>query len=146
MTTELKITSAFANGEKIPKKYTCDGENISPELKIEGLPEAAKSLVLIVDDPDAPAGDWVHWVVFNIPVSGDKLTIKEDSVPGEEGMNDFKKTSYGGPCPPGGTHRYFFRVYALDSMLTLSFATKADVELAMKNHVLAKGELMGKFR
>jgi Raf kinase inhibitor-like YbhB/YbcL family protein len=84
--------------------------------------------------------------VFNIPVSGDKLTINENSIPGEEGMNDFKKTGYGGPCPPGGTHRYFFRAYALDTTLNLSFATKADVELAMKNHVLAKGELMGKFR
>jgi len=146
---KLIITSpAFKDGEKIPSKYTCDGENINPELNIEGIPEGTKSLVLIVDDPDAPAGTWVHWVVFNIPVppNATEIKIAENSVPGEEGMNDFKKTSYGGPCPPSGSHRYYFRVYALDTKLNLDFATKSDVELAMKNHILAKGELIGRFR
>ena len=140
----LKVTCPdFANGETIPDRFTCNGENVNPELHLEGVPEAAKSLVLIVDDPDAPGGLWVHWVVFNIPKTN---IIAENSVPGEEGMNDFKKTSWAGPCPPSGNaHRYFFRVYALDSMLSIGFATKADTELAMKSHILAKGELMGKF-
>lgn len=145
---KLKITSpAFKESGDIPDKYACNGENVNPEIKIEGIPAEAKSLVLIVDDPDAPAGDWVHWVVFNIPVAGSALKIEENSAPGEEGMNDFKKTNYGGPCPPpGNAHRYFFKVYALDTKLNLSFATKQDVELAMKNHILAKGWLMGKFK
>lgn len=140
----LKVTSpAFSNGEKIPSKYTCDGDNINPELIIEHLPSETKSLVIIVEDPNAVNGSWIHWIVFNIPPI---LVIKENSVPGIEGLNDYKNTSYSGPCPPSGSHRYFFRVYALDTLLTLSFATKADVELEMKNHVLAKGELMGKYR
>ena len=87
----------------------------------------------------------MHWVVFNIPISGSKLEIKEDSIPGEEGMNDFKKTNYGGPCPPSGTHRYYFKAYALDSSLGLDFATKKDIEREMNGHVLAKAELMGKY-
>jgi len=144
MATSLKVTSpAFSEGEKIPAKYTCDGENVNPELDIEGIPDGTKSLAIIVDDPDAPRGDWVHWVVFNILPTA---KIEEDSTPGTEGMNDFKKTSYGGPCPPSGSHRYFFRVYALDAKLNLDFTTKADLEMAMKGHILAKGELMGKFR
>lgn len=145
---KLKITSpTFQESGDIPDKYTCNGENVNPEINIEGIPAEAKSLVLIVDDPDAPAGDWVHWVVFNIPVSGSALKIEENSAPGEEGMNDFKKTNYGGPCPPpGNAHRYFFKVYALDTKLSLSFATKQDVELAMKSHILVKGWLMGKFK
>ena len=143
---KLKITSpAFSNEEVIPDKYTCNGANVNPELDIEAIPAEAKSLALIVDDPDAPAGTWNHWIVFNIQPSN---KIEENSVPGEEAMNDFKKTSYGGPCTPQGAgfHRYFFRVYALDARLSLSFATREDVELAMKDHILAKGELMGKFK
>lgn len=137
----LKISSVFENNEKIPEKYTCDGENANPPLHIESIPKEAKTLALIVDDPDAPTGTFVHWVVFNIKIIKD---IREDSIPGKEGINSFKKISYGGPCPPSGTHRYFFKVYALDSELDLdSSATKADVEKAMKNHVLAKGELIG---
>lgn len=144
MISFLKVTSpAFQQGEKIPAKYTCDGENVNPELIIENIPAGTKSLVLVVEDPNAPTGTWVHWVLFNIPPTNN---IKENSVPGDEGMNDFKKTTYGGPCPPSGSHRYYFRVYALDSMLNLSFATKADVELEMKEHILAKGELMGKYK
>lgn len=140
----LKITSsAFLNGEKIPAKYTGDGENINPEINIAGLPKETKSIVLIVDDPDAPSGVWVHWVVFNIPPIE---RIEENSIPGEEGMNDFRASSYKGPCPPSGSHRYFFRVYALDTLLGSGFLTKSDLELEMKGHILAKGELMGKFR
>jgi len=139
---KLIVKSAFAEGEKIPEKYTCNGENVNPPLEIEGIPSNAKTLAIIVDDPDATGG-WVHWIVFNIPVTS---KIEENSVPGEEGMNDFKQTSYSGPCPPSGSHRYYFRVYSLDVNLSLSFATKADLEMAMKGHILAKGELMGRFR
>jgi len=141
---ELKITSpAFeANGE-IPNKYTCDGADINPPLHIEGIPKETQSLVLIMDDPDAPGGTWDHWIVWNIPPVD---TIEEDSVPGTEGRNDFRRQAYGGPCPPSGTHRYFFKVYALDTTLDLPpTATKADVEQAMEGHILAQGELIGRY-
>ncbi|MBS7622375.1 YbhB/YbcL family Raf kinase inhibitor-like protein [Candidatus Bathyarchaeota archaeon] len=139
---QLKITSsAFKSNGFIPKKYTCDGDDVNPPLSIEGLPRQAVSLVLIVDDPDAPRGTWVHWVVWNIPPV---RVIQEDSVPGIEGVNDFQRHSYGGPCPPSGTHRYFFKVYALDTELQLSQnAGKRDVEKAMEGHILAMGELVG---
>ena len=144
MAAQLKITStAFSEGGRIPMKYTCDGDNVNPPLTIEGIPANTKSLVLLVDDPDAPGGTWDHWVVWNIP----PLTeILENSVPGVQGMNDSKRQRYSGPCPPPGTHRYFFKVYALDTMLNLnSSSTKQVVEGAMKGHILAKGELMGRY-
>lgn len=139
---EMKISSPnFQNNERIPEKYTCDGEDINPTIHIEDIPEGTKSLVLIVDDPDAPIGTWVHWVVFNIPPTN---LIEEDSVPGTEAMNNFERTSYGGPCPPSGVHRYFFKVYALDTELSLTEdATKDNVEDAMTDHILGKGELIG---
>ncbi len=139
---ELKIaSSAFQHKGSIPPKYTCDGINVNPPLNIEGLPKGTASLVLIVDDPDAPMGTWDHWVVWNIPPVQE---IEEDSVPGVEGLNDFRKHSYGGPCPPSGTHRYFFKVYALDTKLDLSpNSRKRDVERAMKGRTLAKGEIVG---
>jgi Raf kinase inhibitor-like YbhB/YbcL family protein len=139
---ELTITSpAFERNKLIPSKYTCDGDDVNPPLNIKGTPEETKSLVLIVDDPDAPMGTWDHWIVWNIPPTN---KIEENSDPGTEGLNDFRKHSYGGPCPPSGTHRYFFKVYALDTKLDLSpNSTKKDVEKAMKNHILAKGELVG---
>ena len=142
---ELKVTSpVFTHGEVIPRKYTCDGEDVNPPLNIEGLPEGTESLVLIVDDPDAPMGTWDHWIVWNIPPSN---RIEEDSVPGTEGLNDFRRRSYGGPCPPSGTHRYFFKVYALDTRLDLRpNCRKRDVEGAMKDHILAKGEVVGLYR
>ncbi len=142
---ELTIKSpVFESNKLIPFKYTCDGEDVNPPLIIEGIPEGTKSLVLIVDDPDAPMGTWDHWVVWNIPPT-DK--IEESTVPGVEGINDFRKHSYGGPCPPSGTHRYFFKVYALNTKLTLNpNSRKKDVEKAMKDHVLAKGELVGLYR
>lgn len=144
----MKITSsAFENNQIIPAKYTCDGQDISPPLKIEEMPQEAKSLVLIVDDPDAPMGTWVHWVVFNIEPS--VSLIGENMVPqgGKEGLNDFSKTSYGGPCPPSGSHRYFFKVYALDKMLELdSSANKGDVEKAMEGSILDQAELIGLYQ
>jgi hypothetical protein len=134
----------FKHNGYIPAKYTCDGENVNPPLNIRGFPKETKSLVLIVDDPDAPMGTWDHWVVWNI---SPRETIKENTVPGTEGLNDFRKHSYGGPCPPSGTHRYFFKVYALDTMLELSpNSKKRDVEKAMIGHMLSKGEIVGLYR
>jgi hypothetical protein len=139
---QLVVTSsAFVHDQKIPAKYTCDGDNVNPPLTIEGIPEGTKTLVLIADDPDAPVGIWDHWIVWNIPVTS---AIEENSVPGKEALNSFGKKSYGGPCPPSGTHRYFFKVYALDAELDLGAnANKADVEKAMRGHVLGQGELVG---
>ena len=138
-------SSAFEQGKLIPTKYSCDGDDVNPPLEILGVPKEAKTLVLAVDDPDAPSGTFDHWIVWNIPASTTK--IAENSVPGKEGRNDFGRTGYGGPCPPGGTHRYFFKVYALDAELNLSSgARKKDTEKAMQGHVLAKGELMGVYR
>jgi len=149
----LTITSAaFTEGGTIPAKYTCDGPDISPPLAWNGVPKEARSLALICDDPDAPAGTWVHWVIFNIPPDSTGLPEKvpPDSIlpnGARQGISDFRKFGYGGPCPPGGTHRYFFKVYALDIMLDLSGKVKkADVEAAMKGHVLAEGQLMGKYK
>jgi Raf kinase inhibitor-like YbhB/YbcL family protein len=141
------ISPAFKHNEFIPKKYTCDGEDINPPFRIEDIPSKAKSLSLIVDDPDAPAGTWVHWVVWNI--NPDTREIKENSVPkgAQQGLNDFRKNDYGGPCPPSGTHRYFFKLYALDTMFNLgSKAKKSDLEEAMKGHILEKAELVGLYR
>ena len=132
---------SFENNTLIPVKYTCDGDDVNPPLSLGGLPKETKSLVLIVDDPDAPMGTWDHWVVWNILPTSE---IGENTVPGTEGVNTYRRHSYGGPCPPSGTHRYFFKVYALDIILDLSSnATKKDVEKAIKSHVLAKGELVG---
>ncbi|MBW3015099.1 YbhB/YbcL family Raf kinase inhibitor-like protein [Candidatus Woesearchaeota archaeon] len=142
----LEVTSsAFKANSIIPMRYTCDGEDISPELRVTGLPEGVKSLALIVDDPDAPRGIWVHWVVWNINAD-EILEIKEGSVPGIQGINDFGKHEYGGPCPPFGVHRYFFKVYALDTEVNLEMnAGKTGLEEAMEGHILAKGELIGLF-
>ena len=142
---ELRITSlAFQNNGLIPAKYTCDEDDVNPPLNIEGIPREAKSLVLIVDDPDASMGTWVHWVVWNIPPME---RIEENSVPGVEGLNDFRKHSYGGPCPPSGTHRYFFKIYALDARLDLNTnSKKEDVERAMERRILARGEIVGLYR
>jgi Raf kinase inhibitor-like YbhB/YbcL family protein len=142
---QMQITSsAFEDNGFIPDKFSCKGLNINPDLNIEGIPEGTKSLALIMDDPDAPSGDWVHWVVYDIPVRG---RIQENSIPGKQGRNDFGDTSYGGPCPPQGTHRYFFKVYALDKELALSEGlTKKELESAMAGHILAEARLIGLFR
>lgn len=137
-------SSVFEKNKLIPSKYTCDGENINPPLTVEGVPEKAKSLALIIEDPDAPAGLFIHWLIWNLPVAG---TIEEHSAPGTEGLNSSKKRGYSGPCPPSGTHRYFFKVYALDTKLNVAtLSEKEDVETAMQGHILAQGELMGLYR
>ena len=141
----MKLTSPdFKNNEYIPKKFTCDGEDISPSLAIESIPGSAKSLALIVDDPDAPMGIWVHWVVFDIPITS---KIEEGGTPGKPGTNTSGERNYGGPCPPSGTHRYFFKIYALDTLLNLKEGiTKADLEKAMVDHILDKTELIGLYK
>ncbi|MDA8424112.1 MAG: YbhB/YbcL family Raf kinase inhibitor-like protein [Nitrospiraceae bacterium] len=147
MSTFTLSSQAFKHHDRIPARYTCDDADISPPLMIENVPAGAQSLSLIVDDPDAPRGMWVHWVVWNI--GPDTKEIKERSVPpgAAEGVNDFRKQSYGGPCPPSGTHRYFFKLYALDTMLALGAnATKGDLERAMKGHILAQTELVGLYK
>lgn len=143
-TTLLKIDSpVFENEELIPSRYTCEGEDINPPLTIRDIPEGTKSLVLIVEDPDAPNGTFDHWIEWNIPVTG---KIEEKSNPGISGANGFGKTGYGGPCPPSGTHRYFFRVYAIDVMLDLEAgADKKSLLDAIDEHVLAMGEIMAKY-
>ena len=144
----LTISSpAFGHGEAIPARYTCDGSDTSPALVIGRVPACAQTLALIVDDPDAPRGNWVHWVVWNIPAQ--IREIPENGLPSGAimGKNDWKRNDYGGPCPPSGTHRYFFRLYALDTTLQLiRSATKTDLERAMQGHILARGELMGTYR
>jgi Raf kinase inhibitor-like YbhB/YbcL family protein len=146
--SELSITSpAFPHNGMIPIKYTCDGADVSPPLSIGNVPEKTGSLALIVDDPDAPMGTWVHWVVWNI--AADTREIPENTVPpgALQGTNDFGKQKYGGPCPPSGTHRYFFKLYALNAPLALKAgATKAQVEEAMSGHLLGKTELVGLYR
>jgi hypothetical protein len=139
---ELTIKSpAFLNKEMIPKKYTSDGANINPPLILSHIPDETKSMVLIVEDPDAPVGIWVHWLVWNIHPS---TKINEDAIPGVEGINAFRQHHYGGPCPPSGTHHYFFKLYALDTLLQLpQDSTKHQVERAMKDHVVGYGELIG---
>ena len=142
---DMKIeSSAFNNNEMIPANYTCDGANINPPLTISGIPAGAQSLVLIVDDPDAPAGTWVHWTVWNIDPA--TTAISENSVPGGavEGVTGFGTPGYQGPCPPPGTHHYFFKLYALDTTLSLgTSATAGNIEEAMKGHILDSVELIG---
>lgn len=154
MTLTIKSTS-FTEGGPIPSTYTCEGDDVSPPLTWSGVPEDAYSLVLIVDDPDAPDPDapkttWVHWVLYNI--SADTTTLPEGVEPQElpvgtlQGLNDWQRTGYGGPCPPQGRHRYFFKLYALDTVLTgLDEPTKAEVETAMEGHVVGQAELVGTY-
>src|SRR5881398_3770035 len=143
---KMKVTSsAVQEGANIQSKFSCDGANTSPPLQISDVPSEAKSLVLIVDDPDAPSGLFTHWPVWNI--STQTSTIAEGSTPkGVQGTNDFGKSGYGGPCPPSGAHRYYFRVFALDRELDLhSGAKRSQLDAAMKGHVIAQGELMGRY-
>jgi Raf kinase inhibitor-like YbhB/YbcL family protein len=150
--SQMKIISpAFGEGKMIPAQFTCKGKDVSPSLQWSGISEKAKSLALISDDPDAPGGTWVHWVYFNIPPTLTGLPenvakIKNPETGGIQGLNDFGKVGYGGPCPPSGVHRYYFKLYALDTLLTLDAGTTKDKLLrAMEGHILAQGELMGKF-
>lgn len=149
---EFKLTStAFQEGQPIPRQYTCDGINVSPPLEWNGTPPTARTLAIICDDPDAPAGTWVHWVLYNLPA--DRIGLVEnvpatEKVPGDglQGTNDFQRIGYGGPCPPSGTHRYFFKLYSLDAELSLKAgATKAELLKAMEGHLLAQTQLMGTY-
>ena len=134
----------FKNNGSIPKRFTCEGEDINPLLEIQEIPAQAKSLVLIIDDPDAPAGTWTHWVVFNIPPGPE---IKENSIPGKQASNSLNQEDYHGPCPPSGTHRYFFKIFALDTLLEIpQGASRGAVEKAMQGHILDKAELVGLYR
>jgi Raf kinase inhibitor-like YbhB/YbcL family protein len=144
-------SQAFKPGGMVPAKYTCDGADISPPLTWSDPPAGTKSLALIMDDPDAPVGTWVHWVIWNIPATARGL---EENVPktaslpngARQGTNDFKRLGYGGPCPPSGTHRYFFKLYALGTTLSLPpETTKSVLEDAMRHHILAQSELIGKY-
>jgi Raf kinase inhibitor-like YbhB/YbcL family protein len=144
---KMKISSStFQQGGNIPSKFTCDGTDSNPPLRIEGAPAEAKGLVLIVDDPDAPSGLFTHWLVWNMDPKTSE--IAEGSAPpkGTQGKNDFGKSGYGGPCPPSGSHRYYFKVFALDTELNLPAGSKrAQLDAAMKGHVIAQGELMGRY-
>jgi Raf kinase inhibitor-like YbhB/YbcL family protein len=152
----MTLTSAaFKQGGQIPSKYTCEGDDVSPPLAWDGVPAGTKSLVLIIDDPDAPDPKapqlvWVHWVLYDIPADAKGLpeNASKAGLPQGSalGLNDFKKTAYGGPCPPIGRHRYFHKLYALDTTLELSKASKPEIELAMKSHVLADAELIGTYQ
>lgn len=149
---DIKISSAaFEEGGMIPAKYTCDEEDVSPPLAWDSIPEGTKTLALICDDPDAPMGTWVHWVLFNLHADISELP---ENIPPErelesgakQGTNDFGRIGYGGPCPPGGTHRYYFKLYALDVELDLEpGARKPQLLEAMEGHILAKGQLMGRY-
>lgn len=141
----MKLTSPdFENNSYIPAKFTCEGNDISPTLVIENIPSNAKGLSLIVDDPDAPMGLWVHWVVFDMPVAS---RIEENSIPGKQGINNAGGLNYHGPCPPSGTHRYFFKIYALDVTLNLNEGiSKGTLEKAMQGHILDKAELIGLYQ
>jgi Raf kinase inhibitor-like YbhB/YbcL family protein len=145
-------SSAFADGDKIPKQYTGDGKDASPPLKWSGAPSGTKSLALICDDPDAPRGTWVHWVLYNLPPEITELPegmLDPKAVLGSalQGTNDFRKTGYGGPAPPPGKpHRYFFKIYALDTVLDLKAgASKKELESVMRGHILGQGQLMGTY-
>ena len=139
------FSPVFRQNEMIPPEYTCTGKDVNPALEVTGVPAEAQSLALVVDDPDAPAHTWVHWIVFNIDPATQK--IDENSIPGTQGRNDFDKLNYGGPCPPSGKHRYFFKAYALDATLGLDEgAAIEDLEKAIKGHVLEKAELVGLYQ
>lgn len=150
---EIKVTSAaFKEGQPIPRQYTCDGVNLSPPLEWSGVPKNAKTIAIVADDPDAPAGTWVHWVLYNLPAENIGLV---ENVPatetlkagGFQGKNDFEKIGYGGPCPPSGMHRYFFKIYAVDAELPLKAgATKAELEKALQGHIVTQGQLMGTYQ
>ncbi|AFV23241.1 PEBP family protein [Methanolobus psychrophilus R15] len=136
-------SSAFENGGLIPVRYTCDGENVNPSLEIENIPEGTKSLVLLVDDPDSPSGNFTHWLVWNIPPGSQ---IDENSIPGTTGKNSFGQAIYGGPCPSAGTHRYHFKVFALDKELDLPGVSGIEqVKELMQGHILAQGQMTGKY-
>ncbi len=142
---EMTLTSpAFAEGEPIPLQFSCDGDDLSPELAWAGIPTGTASLVLIMDDPDAPVGTWDHWILFDIPA--DLTGLAQGGTAGTDGNNSWNRTGYGGPCPPSGTHRYFFKLYAVDIILDLAVGTARGVlEAAIEGHILGYVELMGTY-
>ncbi|RJO63729.1 MAG: YbhB/YbcL family Raf kinase inhibitor-like protein [Candidatus Omnitrophota bacterium] len=142
---EMKLTSPdFVHNGYLPAQFSCEGQDVNPVLVIEGVPPRAQSLALIMDDPDAPGRTWVHWVVYNIEVTG---RIEKNSVPGQQGLNDSGRKVYHGPCPPSGTHRYFFKVFALDTKLNLSGTVDKQVlERSMQGHILDSAELIGLYK
>ena len=149
---EIKVTSvAFQQGQPIPRQYTCAGVNISPPLEWSGLPKTAKTIAIVVNDPDAPGGSWIHWVLYNVPADNigfvENVPMSETlKAGGFQGKNDFGKIGYGGPCPPSGTHRYFFKLYAVDAELPLKAgATWPELEKALDDHVVGQGQLMGTY-
>ncbi|TAJ11324.1 YbhB/YbcL family Raf kinase inhibitor-like protein [Marinilabiliaceae bacterium JC017] len=149
----MKLTSpVFDEGGLIPEKYTCDGIDVSPSLKWSSMPVGTKTIAIICDDPDAPMGTWVHWVIYNLPATTDVLPEEVPAVKilpngAMQGKNDFGKIGYGGPCPPSGTHRYYFKIYALDDELMVEAGiTKSQLEKAMQGHILSEGQLMGRYK
>lgn len=148
----FQIKTPVFKDDMIPTLYTCEGKNISPPLIWENIPIQAKSLALLVDDPDAPRGTWTHWIMYNIPPSSKGLNegvlpVEEFAHTAKQGLNDFQTIGYGGPCPPKGTHRYFFKLYALDTKLNIQGqATKESLLKSMKGHVLSQVELVGKYK
>ena len=146
------ISSGFDDGAMIPKKYTCDDIDISPPLKWSKVPDGTKTFAIICDDPDAPMVTWVHWVIYNLPANINELSEEVPSLEilpngAKQGRNDFGKIGYGGPCPPGGTHRYYFKIYALDDELMVEAGiTKSELLKAMEGHILSEGQLMGRYK
>ena len=141
------LSTSFQQGGMIPEIYTCKGTNINPELHWQDVPSKTKSFCLLMDEPDAPIGDWVHWIVFNISATSRALIENAKPAGAMEGVNSWKKNSYGGPCPPSGIHRYFFKLFALDIMLDAKKSyDKNNLLSTIKNHVLDQAELMGKFK
>jgi len=152
MSTNIIVKSdSFSDGGMIPAKYTCDGANISPQLSWDNAPKDTKSFVLICEDPDAPMGTFTHWILYDIPADVHELpeNLPKDKIlpnGAKQGITDFKKVGYGGPCPPSGTHRYYFKLYSLDTLLNLEPGLKKeDILKAMNGHILAQGQIMGKY-
>jgi len=144
---KMKLTTVFEHNKNIPSIYTCDGEDLAPELNISDVPGGTKELVLIVDDPDAPMGTWVHWLVYNIPANTTKIDAKNLPQGSKQGITDFGRIGWGGPCPPSGTHRYFFKLYAINEVLGLKEGlTKSQLEHAIKGHVIEQDELIGLYK
>ncbi|MBW8000934.1 MAG: YbhB/YbcL family Raf kinase inhibitor-like protein [Planctomycetes bacterium] len=150
---QIKITSAaFEEGGMIPSKYTCDGDDVSPPLQFDGIPDGTRAIALIADDPDAPMGTWVHWVLYNLSAHTTELPenmLDDETLPDgtRQGVTDFGKTGYGGPCPPSGTHRYYFKIYALDKKIDVVIVLDKDELLKqMQGHIIAQGQLMGKYK
>jgi len=143
----MKLTSVFEHNRNIPSIYTCDGEDLAPELSVSEIPENTKELALIVDDPDAPMGTWVHWIIYNLPSNTTKIDAKNLPVGSKQGMTNFGRIGWGGPCPPNGAHRYFFKLYALDKKINLpEEASKSQLEEAIKNNIIEKVELIGIYK